>query len=60
MLRATLRRCDEDVKGVRTYRAVVVPWLWFLTQTTDCRIFQEMTVVEIIEKGLYRPWFLGL
>ncbi len=41
---------DEDVKGVRSYRAVVVPWLWFLTQTTDCRIFQEMTVVEIIEK----------
>ncbi|MEZ6138534.1 MAG: type VI secretion system tip protein TssI/VgrG [Pirellulaceae bacterium] len=41
---------DEDVNGVRTYRAVVVPWLWFLTQTTDCRIFQEMTVLEIIEK----------
>jgi type VI secretion system secreted protein VgrG len=41
---------DEDVKGVRSYRAVVVPWLWFLTQTTNCRIFQEMTVVEIIEK----------
>lgn len=41
---------DEDVKGVRSYQATVVPWLWFLTQTTDCRIFQEMTVVEIIEK----------
>jgi type VI secretion system secreted protein VgrG len=41
---------DEDVKGVRAYRAEVVPWLWFLTQTTDCRIFQEMTVVEIIAK----------
>lgn len=41
---------DEDVKGVRSYRAVVVPWLWFLTQTTDCRIFQSKTVVEIIEQ----------
>ncbi len=41
---------DEDMKGVRSYRALVVPWLWFLTQTTDCRIFQEMSVVEIIEK----------
>lgn len=40
----------ENVKGIRAYRAVVVPWLWFLTQTTDCRIFQEMTIVEIIEK----------
>ncbi|MCA9127973.1 MAG: type VI secretion system tip protein VgrG [Planctomycetales bacterium] len=41
---------DEDPSGRRGYHAIVVPWLWFLTQTTDCRIFQEMTVVEIIEK----------
>ncbi len=32
-----------------SYRATVVPWFWFLTQTTDCRIFQEQTVPEIIE-----------
>src|SRR5262249_34443616 len=32
------------------YRAEVVPWLWFLTRTTDCRIFQNMTVPEIIVK----------
>lgn len=31
------------------YRAVVVPWLWFLTRTADCRIFQKMTVPEIIK-----------
>jgi type VI secretion system secreted protein VgrG len=31
------------------YRATVVPWLWFLTQTTDCRIFQNKTTAEIIE-----------
>ena len=31
------------------YRATVVPWLWFLTRTADCRIFQDMTVPEIIE-----------
>lgn len=41
---------DESPEGERVYRAAVVPWLWFLTQTTDCRIFQEMTVVEIIEQ----------
>jgi type VI secretion system secreted protein VgrG len=41
---------DEDEKGNRSYQVVVVPWLWFLTQTSDCRIFQEMTVVEVIEK----------
>ncbi|MGH9370487.1 MAG: type VI secretion system Vgr family protein [Vicinamibacterales bacterium] len=30
------------------YAAVVRPWLWFLTRTADCRIFQEMTVPDII------------
>ncbi|HET6278678.1 MAG TPA: type VI secretion system tip protein VgrG, partial [Candidatus Polarisedimenticolia bacterium] len=53
------------------YSAVVRPWLWFLTRTSDCRIFQEMTVPEVIEKvfaehdyaafenklsGSYRKW----
>ncbi|AZO54772.1 MULTISPECIES: type VI secretion system tip protein VgrG [unclassified Mesorhizobium] len=32
------------------YEATVRPWLWFLGNTTDCRIFQNMTAVEIIEK----------
>jgi type VI secretion system secreted protein VgrG len=32
------------------YKAAVHPWLWFLTRTTDCRIFQEMTVPDIIKK----------
>jgi len=31
------------------YEAVVSPWLWFLGNTTDCRIFQHMSVVDIIE-----------
>jgi type VI secretion system secreted protein VgrG len=35
--------------GYAHYRASIVPWLWFLTRTSDCRIFQEMTVPEIIE-----------
>ncbi|HVX65308.1 MAG TPA: type VI secretion system tip protein TssI/VgrG, partial [Bryobacteraceae bacterium] len=32
------------------YEADVVPWLWFLTRTADCRIFQQMTVPDIIQK----------
>lgn len=35
-----------------TYRATIVPWTWLLTRTTDSRIFQNMSVVEIIEKIL--------
>ncbi len=30
------------------YRAQVVPWLWFLTRTADCRIFQNKTIPDII------------
>jgi type VI secretion system secreted protein VgrG len=33
-----------------SYSAEVVPWLWFLTRGSDCRIFQKMTVPEIVEK----------
>jgi type VI secretion system secreted protein VgrG len=37
---------DEDLT---TYEAEVVPWLWFLSLNQDCRIFQEMNVLEIAE-----------
>ena len=32
------------------YQATVRPWLWFLTRTSDCRIFQELTVPDIVKK----------
>jgi type VI secretion system secreted protein VgrG len=32
------------------YRAVLRPWLWFLTRTSNCRIFQEKSVPDIIKK----------
>jgi type VI secretion system secreted protein VgrG len=32
------------------YQATVNPWLWFLTRTSDCRIFQDQTVPEIVKK----------
>ncbi|MGH9830184.1 MAG: type VI secretion system Vgr family protein, partial [Blastocatellia bacterium] len=32
------------------YHATVVPWTWMLTRTTDCRIFQNMSVPDIITK----------
>src|SRR5262245_55912213 len=33
----------------RRYYAVVNPWLWFLSRTADCRIFQDKTVPEILK-----------
>ena len=32
------------------YVAVLRPWLWFLSKTTDNRIFQDMSVLDIIEE----------
>jgi type VI secretion system secreted protein VgrG len=34
--------------GLSSYRVVLRPWLWFLTRTADCRIFQDQTVPDII------------
>jgi type VI secretion system secreted protein VgrG len=54
------------------YTAVVRPWLWYLTRTSDCRIFQDMDVPTILKAvfddhpdvadvkfeltGAYRKW----
>jgi type VI secretion system secreted protein VgrG len=57
--------------GFAHYRATIVPWVWLLTRTADCRIFQKKSVPEIIEEvfkahgftdyelklsGTYKPW----
>jgi type VI secretion system secreted protein VgrG len=39
----------SNVGGFAHYRATIVPWLWFLTRTADCRIFQAQTAPDIIE-----------
>jgi len=31
------------------YQAELVPWMWYLTRSANCRIFQQMTVLEIIK-----------
>ncbi|TXG80260.1 MAG: type VI secretion system tip protein VgrG [Thermomicrobiales bacterium] len=37
------------------YEMVLRPWLWFLTRTADCRIFQEKTVPDIIKDIFAKP-----
>jgi type VI secretion system secreted protein VgrG len=34
---------------VAVYHATLVPWMWFLTQTRDCYIHQELTVDKIVK-----------
>ncbi len=32
------------------YQLVLRPWLWLLTRTSDCRIFAQMTPIDIIKQ----------
>ncbi len=34
---------------IYTYECDIVPWFWMLTQHEDCRIFQSLSVPDIIE-----------
>lgn len=38
----------ERSKGLTTYHLEIVPWSWFLSLVTDCRIFKKKSVKEII------------
>lgn len=42
------------------YHATVHPWLWFLTRTADCRIFQNKTVPDIIKEVLKEQGFTDI
>jgi type VI secretion system secreted protein VgrG len=37
---------------VINYRIILRPWLWLLTRSSDCRIFQKKSVVDIVT-GLF-------
>jgi type VI secretion system secreted protein VgrG len=61
-----LERADEGVRyfngicsrfsqggrqgGFHVYRATLRPWLWVLTRTTNCRIFQEKSVPDVLKE----------
>ncbi len=47
-----IRRFVQLGKGAEltSYRAEVVPWLWFLSLSSDCKIFQNLSVPEIVEQ----------
>ena len=39
-----------DHQGLSRYQLTLVPWLWLLTRTSDCRIFQKVNVPEIVQQ----------
>ena len=47
---ASLTGGHKSGRDLRQYNMVVVPWFWFLTKNSNCRIFQQLSVVDIIEQ----------
>jgi type VI secretion system secreted protein VgrG len=43
-----LARIAVDPNGYWLWRAEVAPWLWFLSHSVDCRIYQDVSVPEIL------------
>src|SRR5262249_37180454 len=37
------------IHDLHEYHAEVFPWLWFLTRTANCRIFQHQSVPDIVQ-----------
>ena len=40
----------EPMSGLHCYQALVVPWFWFLKKAGDCRIFQALSVPDILSE----------
>ena len=50
LFRSFVQLGQTEGRELTAYRAEVVPWLWFLSLSSECRIFQKMSVLEIVEK----------
>ncbi|WGT64102.1 type VI secretion system Vgr family protein [Variovorax paradoxus] len=70
IVRFTMVGRESSTSRYVVYRATVRPWLWYLTRTSDCKIFQNKSVVDILDEvfadykfavekklsGSYRQW----
>ena len=45
-------RCSQNIdKGqFASYQVTLRPWLWLLSRTSDCRIFQNLSIPQIIKQ----------
>ena len=48
LIRRFTQRDQRD--DLTSYSAEVVPWLWFLTLSQDCKIFQNKSVLDIVKE----------
>ncbi|MBT2371592.1 type VI secretion system Vgr family protein [Pseudomonas fluorescens] len=45
-------RCSQNIDQGQfaSYQVTLRPWLWLLSRTSDCRIFQNLTIPQIIKQ----------
>ncbi|TFY89545.1 type VI secretion system tip protein VgrG [Pseudomonas kairouanensis] len=45
-------RCSQDIDQGQfaSYQVTLRPWLWLLSRTSDCRIFQNLSIPQIIKQ----------
>ncbi|WP_285423644.1 type VI secretion system Vgr family protein [Pseudomonas sp. efr-133-TYG-103a] len=45
-------RCSQnvDIGQFASYQVTLRPWLWLLTRTSDCKIFQHLSIPQIIKQ----------
>jgi len=53
--RVSLGECLTNTMA--KYQITLVPWLWFLTRTSDCRIFQNKTIPDILQETFEKHSF---
>lgn len=49
---SSLKQGGEHSEDLFIYEGTLVPWLWFLSLDADCRIFQNLSVQEIVTQIL--------
>jgi type VI secretion system secreted protein VgrG len=47
-----IKHVEVGQENLSVYEGILVPSLWFLKLTSDCKIFQNMTVPDIVSKVL--------
>ncbi len=55
---ADIEQLTAEDTGLSTYRLRLVPDFWLLTQRTNCRVFQQLTDLQVVEK-MFEEWGLA-
>jgi len=54
---ADIEQLTAEETGLSTYRLRIAPDFWLLSQRTNCRVFQQLTDLQVVEK-MFAEWGL--